>query len=158
MVQSVAQIVGDHLFDLELIRPHVDGMGIVKLHAGFLLLDQNAGRRYDALYQFHNIEPLHLHRVVAKLQRRQRQQLAHHLVHLVGLVHDDLAVVVTALLLLRHAFRQSFRIALNQRNRRLQLVGHVGDEILSHLVNLNFLLDVVLQLIVGRLQFPDGLL
>ena len=93
-----------------------------------------------------------------QLQPRQTEQLHDQLVHVVGLIGDGVAVELAVLGVIGHASRQALGIALNKRDRRFQLMRHVHDELLPHIVDALLLLDLLCQLIVGLLQLTDRLL
>ena len=81
----------------------------------------------------------------------ERQQLFHHIVHFGRLVHNDITVKFPALRIVIDTLLQALRIALDQSDGRLQLIGYIGEKFLTHLSNLFLLLNVLLQLIVGGL-------
>ena len=87
--------------------------------------------------------------VISKLQGGQGKKLLYHLVHFSGLIHDHLAVIITTLRVLCHAFCKALRISLNQCNRRLKLMGYIGNKIPACLVNPYLFLNVLLKLIIG---------
>ena len=77
---------------------------------------------------------------------------------MVGLIGDGVAVELAVLGVIGHASRQALGIALNERNRRFQLMRHVDDKLLPHIVDTLLLLDLLRQLIIGLLQLTDRLL
>ncbi len=80
--------------------------------------------------------------VSAGLIAGELQQLHHHSVHMPGFLHNNAAVFRGLLRLLRNAELEAFRIALNDGNRRFELVGYVGDEFLSNLLRATLLFNI----------------
>ena len=89
---------------------------------------------------------------------RQRQELLNHVVHLAGLIHNHAAVVITILRVLCHPVLQAFCIALNQGNRCLQLMRHIGNEFPLHRLRFVTAFDILLKLRIGIFQLGNGLL
>ena len=79
----------------------------------------------------------------------QIQQLLHHLVHLPSLIHDHFTVKLSAFLIFIDIVQQPFRVTLYDGDRSLQLMRYIGKEFLSHLIDLDFLLNINLQLLIG---------
>ena len=158
MVQGIAEIVGKYFLNVELVRPHVDGIHLVHADGDALLLRHDGRRGQNAVDEGNDVKPLHDHLLIAEFQLVQGEKLLHHPVHFSGLIHDDLAVKLPALFIVVDTLLQALRITLDEGDGGFKLVGHVREEFFSHLVYLCLLLDVPLQLIVGRFQFRDGLL
>ena len=74
-----------------------------------------------------------------------------------GLVRDGVAVELAVLGIVRDTRRQTLGVALNEGDRRFQLVGHVDDEFAAHIVDALFFADLLRQLVVGLLELTDGL-
>ena len=119
MMNRVRQIIGDDFLYFKFIAHDVDRFLPVKIHSQLILLKQHTGRRNHTGNQLRQVKPLHRQPFSPKFQRRQGQKLTHHPIHFPSLVHDNAAVIIAVLLVLRHALDESFRIALNQRDRRL---------------------------------------
>ena len=158
MVQRITHIVGDDFLDLEFISP--DKNRILSVHRDLrsLLLKKQRHAGNNAPDQLRDIEPLHRHLFRAELELVQREQLADHIVHLGGLIDNNVAVEVPALRILRDIVLESLRIAGDQRDRRLQLMGHIVKELFAHLIDLRFSLIVLQKLDICSLKLADRLL
>ena len=62
------------------------------------------------------VKPLHYHLIRSKFQLIQRQKLLYQPVHLICLIHNHIAVKLTALGIFRDIVLKPFRISLDQRN------------------------------------------
>ena len=99
----------------------------------------------------------HSHCIVAKLQLIQIHDLFHHLIHLAGFIHNDFTVKLSALLIVIDVVHQALCISLDQSDRRLQLMGYIGQELFTHSIDLFLLLKILLQLRIGLFQFCQRL-
>ena len=158
MIHGVVQIIGHNFLDLEFIPHNHQGFRHIYAHLCRILLNEDAGGIDQVMHQLRDIKGCNARRVVSKFQGRQGQKLAYHLVHLVGLIHDDLTVITAAFFILAHAVAYPLRIALDQGNRCFQFMGDIGNELFSHLIDLDLLVNVVLQLFVGILQGTNSIL
>ena len=158
MVDGVRQIISDHLFCLKFIRPHIQFLIRHKINRCARLLSQDLTACDHAAHQAYDVKPLELHLIRTEFQLIEGQEILHHMVHLVCFIHDHIAVELAALRILIDPFLQSFRIPLDQGNRRFQLVGYISEEFIAHLFDLFFLLDIHLQFVIRALQFRDRLL
>ena len=152
MVKRVAHIVSHNLLRLELIRPHIDRIFLPELDLGLLLLGHDLHALEHATDQFRQIKPLELHIFISEFKLVQSHEVFHHLVHLGGLIHDHVTVEFPALRIIADSFLQPFCVALNEGDRRLQLMGYIPHEVGTHLLHLFFLLNILLQAEVGILQ------
>ena len=113
MVHGIVQIIRDDLFYLKFICPHPHRSLLPKYNGRPFLLQKYACGREYALNQGHDIKLFHHRHVIAEFKGCQGKELFYHLVHLIGLIHDDITVVIPAFRILRHAFGQSFRVSLD---------------------------------------------
>ena len=119
MVDCIAQVVCDYLLDLKFIRPYINRRLSIKIHLNLILFEQDLRRVHNAANQFRQIETIHHRLIVSAFQRRQCQKLLNHLVHLVGLINNNITIIVAAFLLLAHSFLKTFRVSLDQGDRCL---------------------------------------
>ena len=158
VVDGVREIVGKNIRSHPPVTPDIAGLIIVHVDLDLMLVGEHLRRRKEGFDVLRQVKPLHVGHFVAELDLVQRQQLLHHAVHLLRLVHDHIAVKASALRVIVDRLRQPFRVSLNQGDRRLQFMGHIGEKLFAHLVNLFFFLNVLLQLVVRCFQFGDRLL
>ena len=158
MVQGVAHVVGDNFLDLELVSPDIDRLICINGDRCPLVLDEEFHPGYHAFYQLNDIKALHSYLVISELELVQCEKLSDHVVHFRRFIYYDIAVEVSALLILSNVVLQTFGIARDQGNRRLQLMGDIVQELLAHLIDLGLALIVFLQLDICRLELTDRLL
>ncbi len=89
---------------------------------------------------------------------RQRKEFLHHFVHLSGFIQNDACVKIAAVRILRNPVLQSFRVSLNQGDRRLELMGDIGNELALHLLDFLFLFDIAAQFVIGGFKLGNCLL
>ncbi|GFI49595.1 hypothetical protein IMSAGC020_00795 [Lachnospiraceae bacterium] len=158
MVERIADIITYHLFHLELVRPHIDRLLLPEDHMDPLLLRKNLHTLQDAPYKLRQIEPLKHNVLIPEFQLIQGQQVLHHLIHLRGLVYDHVTVEFPALLIIADTFPQTFRISLDQRNRRFKLMRNISQKLIAHLLKLFLLFNIFFQPVIGALEFGNGTL
>ena len=66
----------------------------------------------------------------------------HHDIHTLRFIHDDTTVVFPCRRIVRKSLIESLRVALDQRDRCLQLVGDIGDKLLLARRDLRFVLNI----------------
>ena len=157
-MKCICQIVCHNLFNFKLIPQNLQMFRDINLHPGFILLKQDAGGIYQITYQLRPVKGFYGRHVSSEFQSCQSQKLFYHLIHLIGFIHNDFTVIISALLILAHSLGQSLGISLNQGNGRFQLMGYVGNKLLSHFINLRFFLDIMLKLLIGLLKGSYGFL
>ena len=119
MIHGVGQIIGHNFLDLEFIPHNHQGFRHIYAHLCRILLNEDAGGIDQVMHQLRDIKGCNARRVVSKFQGRQGQKLAYHLVHLVGLINNNITIVVAAFFLLAHSFLKTFRVSLDQGDRCL---------------------------------------
>ena len=151
MMKGIAHIIANDLFNLEFICPHIDFLRLMEYYLRLLLLRQYIHALKNPPDDFRQVKPLKLNLIRSEFQLVQGQKILHHTVHFIRLIHDHIAVKFHALFITGNAFFQSFRISLDQCDRRLKLVRHISHKIISHLLQLLFSLNIFLQLIICAL-------
>ena len=153
MIQGIAYIIGHYFFQFVFIGPYIDGFSHIKHKPDIFLFKQNLCGLKHIVDHTCQVKPFHLYHFIAKLQFIQREQIFDHRIHLPRLVNDHVTVKFPAFRIVIDACLKTFRIPLNQSNRRLQLMRHIGQKLPAHLVVFLPLFDIPLQFIVRRLQF-----
>ena len=157
MIQCITGIVRYNFFNLEFICPHINRFISIETYFCFFLLNHNIHRLQDTSDHTDNIKTFYCHLIPSGFQLIQSEKITDKLVHLTGFIHNDITVKLPALRIFGNIFFQTFCIALYQCDRRLQLMRYIIQELLSHLIDPFFVLNIFLELIIDRFQFRDCL-
>ena len=125
IVIGVAQIVLQHLLQHKLVSPHPKLLRGGKRHLAVMIFSQDRGGLHHAADHFHKVKVLQSQLHLAGFNLSQVQQTFDDVIHLFRLVNDHVAVKVPALRVVVDIILQSFGLALNQSNRRFQLMGDI---------------------------------
>ncbi len=145
--QGVFEVAFQHLLDLPRVGVDKEGVRQLAAQRGVGTGEQAGTEPVDELRQ---VEDLPVERDLPRLVFRKLQQAEHQPVHPGALVDDRVAIGVA-----RGGVDVEFEplgVALNDRDRRFELVRDVGDEAPPHRVELALGLDLAAQLGVGGLQ------
>src|SRR5699024_125260 len=139
MMDRISQIITHDLLSLELIRPYVKLFICDKINRSIRLLDQDLTTCDNSPHKPDDIKPFKLNFVRSELQLVQSQEILHHLVHLVRLIHNNFAIELPALGIVINAFLQALGIPLDQCDRSFQLMRNISQELISHFFQFLFL-------------------
>ena len=158
IMNGIGQIIGKYLRHLECIRPYVDRC-ILRLGETYILLfQQDLVRCYDPPDLFHHIKTDDLQRLISEFQFIQIQEFHNKGIHLCRFIRDHITVKLPALRIIIDGILQSLGISLDQGKRSLQLMGHMGQEFRTHLLDPFLLLNILGKTCICGFQFGDGLL
>ena len=104
MVQGIAYIVCHNLFDLKLIGPYINRLLRLKDHFCILLPDHDIHGLKHAADQGYDIKPLHYNCIFAGFQLIQCEKIFYQFIHLGGFIHNDIAIELSALRIIRNIF------------------------------------------------------
>ena len=160
MVDRIADIISQHLLCLKFICPYIDCL----LHFSGSPSPRPAGSKS---HSFAALRGLSLPDQILSWTIRHLRiptdlmsaEFFYHLVHLIGLIDDDVTVKFHALRIIMDPFFQSFCITLDQCNWRLQLMGYISDKFFPALFlffpSVQYLFAIQsLRSLTGRLSAP----
>ena len=155
VIYCVREVIHENFFCPELVRPHKQRRSLLYFDTDLLLFGQHVGVLQTAFHETDDIEADHCELRLSELQLIEGQEPCDDPVHLVCFVDDHLCIVDGALRIVRDAFLKSLRISLDQGQRRFQLMRDAGEKLLPHLLGLFLALNVLPELIIGRLELRD---
>src|SRR2546429_1518875 len=98
---------------------------------------------HAALHHLRGAEPVHLQVETVGIHLGELEQVVGEPRETLGMLENDLQETNAVLRIVHRAGEQRFRKALNRRERRLEFVGHVGDEVAADSFELAQIGDVV---------------
>ena len=144
MIQCIACIICHDFFNFKFICPYIDRLFCIKADLCLFLLDHDIHRLQNSPYQSDNIKAFYGHFISSGFQLIQSKKVTNQLIHLRCLIHDNIAVKLPAFRIFGNIFFQSFCISLNQCDWSFQLMRNIIQELLSHLIDSFFILNVFL--------------
>ena len=157
VADGVGQVVHEHLLEQAAVRAHGD-VRVRAVHAEVFAFAQHGGLLHRVAAHFVQVDLFIECLFRAELELGQAEQLHDKAVHMTGLVRDGVAVELAVLRVVRDTRRQTLGVALNEGDRRFQLVRNIDDEFAAHIVDALLFAYLLRKLIIGLLELADGLL
>ena len=157
MVQGITDIISYDLLCFKLITPNRNRLSHDTINVYALLLNEDLARLQYPFDKLYNVKTFKGYLFIPKFQLIQSQKIPYHLIHFIGFIHDHIAIKSSALRIIADSFFQSFRIALNQSDRRFQFMRNIAKKFRTHLLQLFLLFNILLQLIIGAFQLRNRL-
>ena len=135
---GVREDVQDHLFHAVLVHQHADVHFLVEQGVQLMafLLGRHLDLHHALAHEGDDVALQEIHAFLAVVQSRQLQQILDEAVHAVRFVVHDAQEAPGHVRIVHRAVHQGLRVALDRRERRLQLVRHVRHEVALHVLEL----------------------